>query len=374
MRTEHKWGLVVILIVIAVVIWFVVSYAGGSGAKAPETLDFVNRNGNANGAERVADSNGPRRRPEPAATPPVRTPPRTSPNVPPGTAGFGASPAPTGDRPLSTDQPLIPGTRGTAPGAPPTATPSQTTPTANLPPVAVPRTAAVDPSPSDEMSTAKPSAESPAAAPGRLVDAGVPASPTAPASTPDVGPEVVPPPARTSPPAPPPSATPTAPLTRLVESGTSATTGDTYVVKEGDNLSYIAEEYYGDQKHWVVIRDANPGVDPARLFVGKTLILPPKAAVLAGNWKSGAAGVKPGDAKPAAVPGNTAPRAGRATYKVAAGDSLRKIARAVLKDENRWRELYELNRDKLKSPDVVPVGTELRLPEATGGKSAGDRG
>ena len=47
---------------------------------------------------------------------------------------------------------------------------------------------------------------------------------------------------------------------------------------------------------------------------------------------------------------------------VAEGDTLIAIARNVLKDESRYLEIFELNRDKLESPDELIPGTELRLP------------
>ncbi|HMQ16595.1 MAG TPA: LysM domain-containing protein, partial [Phycisphaerae bacterium] len=50
------------------------------------------------------------------------------------------------------------------------------------------------------------------------------------------------------------------------------------------------------------------------------------------------------------------------TYVVGEGETLTQIARNALKDGGRWREIYELNRDKLSSPDVLIPGMVLRLP------------
>jgi nucleoid-associated protein YgaU len=49
-------------------------------------------------------------------------------------------------------------------------------------------------------------------------------------------------------------------------------------------------------------------------------------------------------------------------YRVAPGDSLYAIARAVLGQGNRWREIYAANRDKLASPSLIRVGMTLKLP------------
>lgn len=48
-----------------------------------------------------------------------------------------------------------------------------------------------------------------------------------------------------------------------------------------------------------------------------------------------------------------------AMYTVKRGDSLRKIARVMLKDERRWKEIQQLNQ--LKS-DVVREGQKIKLP------------
>lgn len=47
---------------------------------------------------------------------------------------------------------------------------------------------------------------------------------------------------------------------------------------------------------------------------------------------------------------------------VGAGDTLYRIAERTLGDGNRWRELYEANRDTLKSPDLLRAGMTLRIP------------
>jgi nucleoid-associated protein YgaU len=209
---------------------------------------------------------------------------------------------------------------------------------------------------------------------------------------------------RTTPGVPPPppaeGGAPQSDLAALVNpSGAPAGTG-TYTIREADTLSAIAREVYGEERYWKAIVAANPGLDPNRLFVGKTIILPPKDTVLAGkstkpapaksnagrSEEQAASGGSTADARGARSRSNAEPaaerrgggervagttvredgdkvKAGRATYRVGSGDSLISIARNVLKDENRWREIYELNKDRLKSPDVLPAGVELRMPE-----------
>jgi nucleoid-associated protein YgaU len=52
------------------------------------------------------------------------------------------------------------------------------------------------------------------------------------------------------------------------------------------------------------------------------------------------------------------------TITVQAGDSLSKIAKRELGDENKWHAIYEANRDKIKDPDKIYPGEVLNLPNA----------
>lgn len=51
-------------------------------------------------------------------------------------------------------------------------------------------------------------------------------------------------------------------------------------------------------------------------------------------------------------------------YVVKANDTLRKIAQELLGDVERWTEIYEANRDKIKDPNVIRLGQELTIPTA----------
>jgi nucleoid-associated protein YgaU len=50
------------------------------------------------------------------------------------------------------------------------------------------------------------------------------------------------------------------------------------------------------------------------------------------------------------------------TITVQAGDSLSKIAKRELGDANKWRSIYEANRDKINDPDLIHPGQVLTLP------------
>lgn len=48
-----------------------------------------------------------------------------------------------------------------------------------------------------------------------------------------------------------------------------------HVVKDGENLFDLADEYYGDLTLWYIIAEKNPGVsDPFGLSVGQELVIP----------------------------------------------------------------------------------------------------
>jgi nucleoid-associated protein YgaU len=50
------------------------------------------------------------------------------------------------------------------------------------------------------------------------------------------------------------------------------------------------------------------------------------------------------------------------TYVVKSGDSLSKIAKEILGDAKRWPEIFEANKDKIKDPNLIHPGQELRIP------------
>jgi nucleoid-associated protein YgaU len=51
-------------------------------------------------------------------------------------------------------------------------------------------------------------------------------------------------------------------------------------------------------------------------------------------------------------------------YVVVSGDSLSKIAKREYGDANKWRTIYEANKDLIKDPDLIYPGQELKIPGA----------
>lgn len=50
------------------------------------------------------------------------------------------------------------------------------------------------------------------------------------------------------------------------------------------------------------------------------------------------------------------------THETKKGDSLSKIAKELLGDANRWKEIYNLNKDQIADPDKIAVGMQLKIP------------
>ncbi|MGI3779633.1 MAG: LysM peptidoglycan-binding domain-containing protein, partial [Janthinobacterium lividum] len=118
-----------------------------------------------------------------------------------------------------------------------------------------------------------------------------------------------------------------------------------HVVRTGDDLWSLAEQYYGRGQEWRRIATANPHLltgGPDRLEVGWRLVVPDD-----------------GRAEP---DGGTGSEDGQRTVRVRSGDTLTSVAERALGDADRWTELYRANRDQLSDPDDLPVGLTLRLP------------
>jgi nucleoid-associated protein YgaU len=56
---------------------------------------------------------------------------------------------------------------------------------------------------------------------------------------------------------------------------------------------------------------------------------------------------------------------GPRTHVIVDGDSLQKLAGRYLNDPNRSSEIFELNRELLSNPELLPIGAELRIPNRT---------
>jgi LysM repeat protein len=71
--------------------------------------------------------------------------------------------------------------------------------------------------------------------------------------------------------------------------------------------------------------------------------------------------IAPAQAQSAAATSGGASSSGR-TYKVAAGDTLSKIAKEFYGNASDYNKIFEANRDKLSDPNKIQVGQELVIP------------
>lgn len=143
-----------------------------------------------------------------------------------------------------------------------------------------------------------------------------------------------------------------------------------YVVKPGDTLSRIAAKHYGSRSRRFVdaIVDANRSVisNPDVVRAGVELMLPNLQGRTASSRQApGHQQVDDNRNVSVASPGrSTTPNEQRPTrwYQIKKNDRYVSIARSQLGDASRWRELFELNRDKFPDPQRIREGVRIRLP------------
>ncbi|MHC5007879.1 MAG: LysM peptidoglycan-binding domain-containing protein [Planctomycetota bacterium] len=123
-------------------------------------------------------------------------------------------------------------------------------------------------------------------------------------------------------------------------------------VRPGESLSEIAHRYYGDVHLTDELAQVNGIDDPDELRAGHRLRVPQAGDLAPGQ-------------QPAAPQPPDAPVPAYGSYRIMPGDSLSSIAQRCLRSADRWRDLYELNRDVIGDPDNIRVGTVIRIPAET---------
>lgn len=59
-------------------------------------------------------------------------------------------------------------------------------------------------------------------------------------------------------------------------------------------------------------------------------------------------------------------------YKVQKGDTLQKISMKLFGTTKKWKELFDLNKDVLKSPDKIRPGMVIKVPKTGPAKAKGN--
>lgn len=141
------------------------------------------------------------------------------------------------------------------------------------------------------------------------------------------------------------------------QTDTSSANGKHHVVKAGDTLYALSKSYYGNPNKWKLILDANRQKlgGSNRIVIGQRLIIPGDAA-------SG----KPRDTGHYTLRSDTRSAktkiSGINTYTIKKGDTLYSIAVSHYKDGNRWKQIFNANRDVIQNSNVIPAGKVIVIP------------
>lgn len=130
--------------------------------------------------------------------------------------------------------------------------------------------------------------------------------------------------------------------------------GAPHVIQQGETLYEICSRHYGNGNLWKDVLRANGMTedDSRRLKNGSTIMLPPRAAF--GGASMGDSMNEPGLSLPEPAVGGS--------YTVQEGDTLSRIAGKTLGSKARWKELADLNQDRIRNVNALKPGTVLRLP------------
>ena len=139
-----------------------------------------------------------------------------------------------------------------------------------------------------------------------------------------------------------------------------------YTWQANDSYVTVAKKLYGEPTKFTLIQNANEGREDIQ--PGEKILVPvfDVENVAAEPTAAGKPEAKPesksSESKKSAAPvAKTAPASGR-VHTVKKGESLWIIAKAELGNGSRWKEIYDLNTDKMKSPESLRDGMKLTLP------------
>lgn len=144
-----------------------------------------------------------------------------------------------------------------------------------------------------------------------------------------------------------------------------------YKVQPADSYWTISRKAYGTSRYFMALAELNKTriPDPTKMKPGM-IVQTPSRAVLESQYaallpKGTALPATAGEAKAAPKSGTTGltfTQDGRPVYRTGEKDTLESIAASHLGRASRWRQILEMNRDKLSDPNRLKVGTELELP------------
>ncbi len=157
-------------------------------------------------------------------------------------------------------------------------------------------------------------------------------------------------------------------------------TEEFYVVKEGDTFWDISKQLYGTHGLFLALYEYNREISPKAdlLKPGMKLRTPscevlkvmaakvtdglperPVGRIVAADGRAAVTRVGRNEARASGI---FETEKGLKVYRVGEGDTLIKIAVHHLGRAERWKQIYNMNRDQLKSEQDLQIGAELRLP------------
>lgn len=147
-----------------------------------------------------------------------------------------------------------------------------------------------------------------------------------------------------------------------------------HTVQPGETLMAIARAELGSGARWKEIYELNRDklASPDQVKAGMVLVMPAKGAVpgtgLATSMPATATRTATTTvtatttANPTATATTTSAAGSEWIHVVQPGETLRSIARERCGGVEKWKEIFEMNTDKLASPDQVKAGMALKLP------------
>ena len=137
-----------------------------------------------------------------------------------------------------------------------------------------------------------------------------------------------------------------------------------HTVRPGESLSSIARHYFGDPSMARELAVYNSIDNPNSVQEGRRLRIPKKPNVLLrGGVPEPAPMTAATPTSPAASPSAAMSAVTYASYTIKSGDVLSRLSQKLLGTTKRMRELVELNKDVIKNPDRLIVGTVIKVPK-----------
>ncbi len=138
-----------------------------------------------------------------------------------------------------------------------------------------------------------------------------------------------------------------------------------YKVQSNDSTWSIAKAFYGYGFNYVDIENANELKPNADVTEGMVLVIP-DVPVKNPNKPAKEVSVQPSETPQLTSQSEKESESSNQDnkeYTVKKGEGLYQIAQQELGNGNRYTEIYELNKDKMRSPEDIEAGMVLQMPE-----------